>query len=155
MTTDHIHSARRERKPLGKRRRFSVLRRDRFRCRYRGERGAVSPLQVDHIIPVCLGGPDIEPNLVTACRACNSGKGGNHVLEPASDDACDLALSLVEMHSGLRATRSERDAIIDLFNAEVDGWGLLRGLVLGQPVSVTISKMMRCAGFPDEAQNVS
>lgn len=32
--------------------------------------------QVDHLVPLCLGGPDEPGNLVLACVACNLSKGG-------------------------------------------------------------------------------
>jgi hypothetical protein len=33
-------------------------------------------LQVDHVVPICKGGPDDSHNLVTSCRDCNAGKSG-------------------------------------------------------------------------------
>ena len=58
------------------RRRFTVLERDGFKCRYCGK-GAKQDvvLNVDHINPKSLGGSDEIDNLITACNECNSGKG--------------------------------------------------------------------------------
>ena len=56
---------------ITKRTRYEVLKRDNHACRYCG---AVAPdvkLQVDHVIPVALGGTDNPDNLVAACVACN------------------------------------------------------------------------------------
>jgi len=56
--------------------RFEILHRDGFRCRYCGatpDIGAV--LQVDHIVPKSKGGTAEKSNLITACSACNIGKG--------------------------------------------------------------------------------
>lgn len=50
-----------------------VYERDRQACRYCGGN---STLSVDHIVPRCQGGDDSLENLVVACRACNSKKGG-------------------------------------------------------------------------------
>lgn len=65
-----------DRKSLPPGLKFAVWRRDGFRCRYCGkdvhETGVV--LEVDHVIPVALGGTDEHSNLVTACRDCNRGK---------------------------------------------------------------------------------
>ena len=51
----------------------SVYARDGSACRYCG---SVDLLSVDHVVPRCQGGADDEDNLVVACRACNSRKGG-------------------------------------------------------------------------------
>ncbi len=55
-------------------RRFRVLRRDGFRCRYCGRKAPDVILEVDHVIPRSRGGTDYEGNLVTACWGCNRGK---------------------------------------------------------------------------------
>lgn len=63
-----------KRKPLSKRTRFEIFKRDGFQCAYCG---AVPPkvvLEVDHIIPVSKGGKNEKTNLVTACFDCNRGK---------------------------------------------------------------------------------
>ncbi len=61
------------RKPISKRTRFEVFKRDGFTCQYCG---ATPPklLEVDHINPVALGGDDDPNNLITACQDCNRGK---------------------------------------------------------------------------------
>lgn len=56
--------------------RYSVLKRDGFRCRACGSSvstGAV--LHVDHIQAVSKGGSTVYENLQTLCSACNQGKG--------------------------------------------------------------------------------
>lgn len=64
--------------------RFHVLARDGFRCRYCGRSGTDPDviLHVDHVVPVIMGGPTDEANLVTACSSCNLGK-GQSALTPA------------------------------------------------------------------------
>lgn len=62
------------RKPLSKRLRFEIFKRDGFRCLYCGANPNQRPLQVDHVEPVALGGTDDPFNLVTACVDCNGGK---------------------------------------------------------------------------------
>lgn len=54
--------------------RFRVLSRDKFTCRYCGAKAPDVKLQVDHVIPVSLGGLTTIRNLVSACFACNNGK---------------------------------------------------------------------------------
>lgn len=62
------------REPIGRKLRFEVFKRDRFVCQYCGATPLKSPLQVDHIIPVAMGGTNHIDNLVTACQPCNAGK---------------------------------------------------------------------------------
>ncbi len=71
-----------------------VKERDHGRCRYCGivvdwqDRRGPKGGSYDHVIPVSQGGDDSLENLVTACRTCNSGKGGrrpeecSYVLRP-------------------------------------------------------------------------
>ncbi len=54
---------------------WSVLKRDRFTCRYCGRRAPEVRLQVDHVQALANGGKTVLENLVTACVACNLGKG--------------------------------------------------------------------------------
>lgn len=71
-----------ERKPIPKKIRFEVFKRDRFTCQYCGRMSPDVVLEVDHIKPVAEGGEDEIFNLITACRDCNRGKGKT----PLSDD---------------------------------------------------------------------
>lgn len=57
---------------VSKRTRYEVLRRDNYTCRYC--HATDSPLTVDHVVPVTLGGSDDPSNLVAACKDCNAGK---------------------------------------------------------------------------------
>jgi len=52
--------------------RKNVMRRDRNRCQYCGNRDA---LTIDHVLPRSRGGRDTWENLVTACVPCNNRKG--------------------------------------------------------------------------------
>lgn len=64
-----------KRKPISKRTRFEVFKRDCFKCKYcgaRAEDGVI--LHVDHVLPVVAGGTNNLMNLVTACAGCNLGK---------------------------------------------------------------------------------
>lgn len=73
MTRPQDSSARR---PTGKRLRFEVFKRDYFTCRYCGAQPPDVVLVVDHVVPVVEGGTSDIANLMTACEACNQGKGG-------------------------------------------------------------------------------
>ena len=62
-----------KRKPISAEKILRILRRDRFTCQYCGATGV--DLEIDHVIPIALGGSNSEINLVTACRKCNRKKG--------------------------------------------------------------------------------
>lgn len=64
-----------KRKPIGKKLRFEVFKRDSFTCQYCGKKAPDTILHVDHIDPVSLGGENDILNLITSCRDCNLGKG--------------------------------------------------------------------------------
>lgn len=61
--------------------RFDVLLRDDFTCRYCGLKAPHTELEVDHVIPVTLGGKATMENGVTACRECNRGKRNKNIRE--------------------------------------------------------------------------
>lgn len=66
---------RNKRKPLSKKIRFEVFKRDSFKCQYCGRSAPEVVLHVDHIKPVAEGGTNDIMNLITACAECNLGKG--------------------------------------------------------------------------------
>lgn len=63
-----------DRKPLSKRVRFGVFKRDSFCCQYCGSHPPSVVLEVDHIIPISKGGNNNIDNLITSCFECNRGK---------------------------------------------------------------------------------
>ena len=72
-----------ERKPISKKMRFEVFKRDRFTCQYCGRMAPDVVLEVDHIKPVAKGGKNEILNLVTSCMDCNRGKSDKEL----SDDS--------------------------------------------------------------------
>lgn len=64
--------ARLARTTLPIRKRFFVLKRDLYRCRFCKAAGV--PLEVDHIVPAARGGSDSLDNLQALCVPCNRGK---------------------------------------------------------------------------------
>lgn len=64
-----------QRDPVSKKTRFEVFKRDSFTCQYCGAKAPEVVLHCDHIHPVAEGGTSDILNLVTACAACNGGKG--------------------------------------------------------------------------------
>lgn len=67
------------RKALSKTTRFEVFKRDRFTCQYCGAKAPEVVLHCDHVNPVAGGGTNDIMNLVTACAACNGGKGARRL----------------------------------------------------------------------------
>lgn len=53
-----------------------LFRRDNYICLYCGQHFQEKDLSRDHVRPLVLGGPDRWTNAVTACKSCNSRKGG-------------------------------------------------------------------------------
>lgn len=51
----------------------AIFERDGLQCGYCG---SDKNLCVDHVLPILLGGTDDDRNLLTACKKCNTGKGG-------------------------------------------------------------------------------
>lgn len=70
------HLVKKKRIPIPRDMRFSILRRDGFRCRYCGAQPPQKELKVDHVVSIADGGARTAmTNLVTACQDCNAGKG--------------------------------------------------------------------------------
>jgi len=63
--------------PPGKR--FEILSRDNFTCRYCGRNSNEVAIEIDHIVPIAKGGLHIDENLVAACVECNLGKGDTYI----------------------------------------------------------------------------
>lgn len=96
-----------QRKAVSKKKRFDVFKRDGFKCQYCGAHPPSALLHVDHIHPVAEGGTNDEDNLITACEACNLGKGAGTL--------SDIPQSLAEKAAQVR----EREEQIQGFNAAI------------------------------------
>lgn len=68
-----------KRRPLTKKSRFEIFKRDQFTCVYCGSTPPAVTLEVDHVIPVSSGGENEIDNLVCSCFDCNRGKGKNNL----------------------------------------------------------------------------
>lgn len=109
------------RKPLSKKIRFEVLKRDKFTCQYCGAAAPDVILNIDHINPVCEGGTNDITNLVVACQNCNCGKGPRRL----SDDAAikqqrDQLIELQERREQLELMQEWRRELIDAEQVEVN-----------------------------------
>lgn len=123
-----------ERKPLSKRARFDVFKRDSFTCQYCGRKPPAVVLEVDHIVAVSKGGTNEDHNLITSCFDCNRGKADGTLGAVRIDTAARAALlqeRLEQAEAYDQLLRDERakldaqiDAVIDVFRSAFDGYTL-------------------------------
>ena len=103
------------RKPLSKRTRFEVFKRDGFSCQYCGATPPGVLLHCDHIHPVAEGGQNDLDNLITACEPCNLGK-GKVLLSEVPTSLIDRAAEVAEREAqiaGYEAVMRERRERLD------------------------------------------
>lgn len=105
--------------------RFEVFKRDEFTCQYCGRRSPDVVLEVDHIMPVAIGGTDDPMNLQTSCWDCNRGKSDVPLREVITgEDPHDKAILLLEKERQLaeynRVVAAERD------RREAETWAIVR-----------------------------
>jgi hypothetical protein len=114
-----------ERKPISKRTRFEIFKRDGFRCAYCGRTPVESPLHVDHVEAVANGGENDPANLVTACADCNLGKSDvplerkQHATGKVTDADRDHAEQIREYLAVQREIASARREVVE---ALIDHW---------------------------------
>lgn len=111
---------------VSKRTRFEVLRRDQHTCQYCGEKAPNVTLQIDHVMPVALGGTDQPGNLVTACRDCNSGKTSiapdAPLVQSLSAEAAAYALGMLDKMTRFRADIEALGTYQEEFDDEWGNW---------------------------------
>lgn len=116
------------RKPIPKRVRFEVFKRDGFRCTYCGQRPPEVVLVVDHVVPVADGGGDEAENLTTACFTCNSGKGAiplgrvmpsidEEAMIEAMQEVAERRMAMEGFYAEQRAYQEDVNAIVDQVQA--------------------------------------
>lgn len=111
------------RKPLSKKTRFEVFKRDGFTCQYCGAHPPSVILEPDHINPVANGGDNHIDNLITACFDCNRGKAAR-LLTDIPQSLTDKAAEIAEREAqikGYQKIMKARRARIDSEAAEVCG----------------------------------
>lgn len=107
------------RKPLSKKTRFGVFKRDLFVCQYCGKTPPAVVLEVDHIVPVSKGGGNDIDNLLTACFDCNRGKGAG-VLSVAPETISAKAEVLAEKQAQMRSYNRLRKQAAKMDEAAID-----------------------------------
>ena len=131
----------RPRKPISKRLRFEVYKRDEFACTYCGRTPPSVELVLDHVVPHADGGEDDATNLVTSCQDCNAGKSNvplGDVMPHLNPAEVDRMAERVEVMREYRKWRVEYDtelrqlltpiwaAWVDAFNGWTDTDGTMR-----------------------------
>jgi hypothetical protein len=122
------------RKPLSKKTRFEVFKRDGFTCQYCGAHPPAVVLECDHIHPVSAGGSDDQDNLITACFDCNRGKSDRH-LSDVPQSLKDKALDVLEREAQIKGYQSameskrlriqdEGDAVCEVYERFNEGFTL-------------------------------
>lgn len=111
------------RKPISKKTRFEVFKRDKFTCQYCGASAPEIVLELDHIIPVASGGDSEIMNLLTSCYACNRGKSYRELSDQSAlakqkkqldnlQERKEQLELLSKWRKGLRSLQTETEKII-------------------------------------------
>lgn len=109
------------RKPLSKKIRFEVFKRDKFTCQYCGRMSPDVILEVDHIEPVAEGGDNEITNLITSCRDCNRGKGKTRISDYKAISLQQEALKdLAEKKEQLEMIAEWKKELLDYDNMAVN-----------------------------------
>lgn len=110
-----------DRKPLSKKIRFEVFKRDKFTCQYCGRMAPDVILEIDHIKPVAEGGDDELINLLTSCRDCNRGKGKTRLSDSAELKKQQVALEeLAEKREQTELMMKWRIELAEFMKYQVD-----------------------------------
>lgn len=110
-----------KRKPIPKKIRFEVFKRDKFTCQYCGRMAPDVVLEVDHITPVAEGGDNNILNLVTSCRDCNRGKGKRELSDDSAIKKQQAMLSeLADKNEQLEMMVEWKDELLKLDDKKVD-----------------------------------
>lgn len=122
-----------KRKPISKKVRFEVFKRDSFTCQYCGKSAPEVVLHVDHIKPVKEGGTNDIINLVTACSDCNLGKGAKKLSD--SSEVMKAKRQLDE----LNARREQLEMMLQWKEGLSD--------IEEQQIDAIASKFESCSGY--------
>jgi 5-methylcytosine-specific restriction endonuclease McrA len=79
---------------------YTIKLRDDFTCQYCGQRFEAADLTIDHVVPVCLGGPTAWTNCVAACTPCNQTKAHRTGVRPRRQPARPSFGRMLELRRG-------------------------------------------------------
>jgi hypothetical protein len=134
------------RKPISKKVRFEIFKRDSFTCQYCGSHPPSVILEPDHIHPISAGGDNSMDNLITACFDCNRGKAARPLTDiPQSliskyEEVAEREAQIKAYQKLMKSKRKRIDlevhqvcSIYELYNA---------GYTLSEPALTTVRKFL-------------
>lgn len=142
------------RRPLSKKIRFEVFKRDSFRCQYCGAEAPNVVLHVDHIKAVVDGGSNELTNLITSCIDCNLGKGPRpldeqtevakqrRMLEELNERRLQLEM-IMEWREGLRSHKEDAAQLL------IDAISRASGFIPQEDGRREITRWLRKYGFAE------
>lgn len=142
---------------VGKKLRFEVFKRDKFTCQYCGKAAPDVLLHADHIEPKSKGGKNTILNLITACEACNLGKGAH----PLDDDSVVSKQrrqleALEERQQQLRMMLDWQQSLSSLDDEAMEGlqtmWVEMTGYRLNHSGEKDLRKHIRSFGVAEVAE---
>lgn len=146
-----------ERKPISKKLRFEVFKRDNFTCQYCGRMAPDVILEIDHIIPVANGGVNDILNLITSCMDCNRGKGKRKLSENEELKKQQQALKdLAKRKEQIEMMTEWRKELSDIQNSEAEYINSLlkeRGLCFNEKGLEEIKKYIKKYGLKEVAES--
>lgn len=151
-----------KRDPVSKKTRFEVFKRDRFTCQYCGAKAPEVVLHCDHINPVAEGGDSGIMNLVTACAACNGGKGATKLddrsaVERQRGQIEELQARREQLEMMLAWRDAEQDTAVDAVEAISDRIGQRGHFVPNEKGKADLRKWLRTYSLIEllEAMDIS
>ena len=140
-----------ERKPISKKMRFEVFKRDSFTCQYCGRHAPDVVLECDHIKPVADGGKNTLLNLVTSCIDCNRGKGKRKLSDTAEvDKQFNELAALNERREQMTMMLKWREELALLENEQIDAISDIfceEGYCFNDPARAKVKMLIRRFGF--------
>lgn len=151
-----------KRKPISKKLRFEVFKRDGFTCQYCGKSAPEVILEVDHIEAVANGGTNDIMNLITSCRDCNRGKSKIKLTDNQTISKEKKQLELLqERKNQLEMMYQWKKELIDLDNEEVNRLIELVNMEHGFGISLTdtgnrnLSKLIKKYSFDEVLEGLT
>lgn len=144
-----------DRKPVSKKIRFEVFKRDSFKCQYCGRSAPEVVLHVDHINPVSKGGENDITNLITACQDCNLGKKDRELSDDSVMQKRKAQLDdLQERREQIEMMVEWQTSLLDIEDDELDKaleyWGrLVPGSEFTEQGSKNIKKAIKKYGLQE------
>lgn len=134
------------RKPISKKTRFEIFKRDKFTCQYCGKMSPDVVLEIDHIKPVCDGGTNDELNLITSCFECNRGKGKRILDENSSLKKQQEQIKLLaEKREQLSLLIDWKESLIDIDNQVIDK--IINNLSKRYDISKCEDELLDCLNY--------